>query len=105
MSEETTIRAEIEIDSELRDRAAKVFEDAGLSFDDAFRLLVTRAAEDSAMPQGLQEEVDAEYDAWLREEIQEALNDPGPYLTSEEVNRHMDQVKADVARKLASGEL
>ena len=101
MSEETTVRTEFEIDSEVRDRAGKVFEEAGLSFADAFRLLVTRAAEDGTVPQGL----DVEYDAWFRQQVQEALDDPTPPISDEDMQREMHAYKEELRRKFTAGEL
>jgi DNA-damage-inducible protein J len=89
----------IEIDSEIRDRAEKALGHAGLTLPEYLRLAVTQVADDGALPQG----VDLEYDAWVRQMVQEALDDPSPLLSSEEVERHMAEVRADVARKLAAG--
>ena len=99
MSEDVIVEAQI--DSEIRDRAEQVLTSMGMTLPDLIRLTVTQVADDGTLPQGL----DLEYDEWVRQQVQEALDDPGPYLTSEEVERHMDRVKADVAKKLASGEL
>ena len=101
MSEDTTVRTEFEIDSEVRDRAEKVLESTGMTMPEYLQLAVTRMAEQGALPVGL--EPDLEYDAWVKQEILAAIEEDGPFFTTEEVNRHMDEVKADVARKLASG--
>lgn len=101
MSEDTTVRTEFEIDSEVRDRAEKVLESTGMTMPEYLQLAVTRMAEQGALPAGL--EPDLEYDAWVKQEILAAMEEDGPFFTTEEVNRHMDEVKADVARKLASG--
>ena len=98
MSEDVVVAAHI--DSEIRDRAEKVLDHIGMTLPELIRLAVTQVADDGALPQGL----DLEYDAWVRQQVQEALDDPSPTFSHEEVQLHMDQVKADVARKLASGE-
>jgi len=103
MSEDVDVTAQI--DSGIRDRAEKILESAGMTVPEYIQLAMTRVAEDGALPYGLQVPYDPEYDAWVRQEILAAMEEEGPYFTSEEVNRHMDEVKADVARKLASGEL
>jgi len=98
MSENVIVAAHI--DSEIRDRAERVLEPMGITLPDLIRLAVTQVADDGTLPQGL----DLEYDAWVRQQVQEALDDPSPTFSHEEVQRYMAEVKADVARKLASGE-
>src|ERR1700710_688778 len=44
----------------------------------------------------------AAYDKWFREQVQEALDDPRPPISSEEVERRMDAKKAALRKKLAA---
>lgn len=96
MSEDATVEAHI--DSEIRDKAEKVLQEAGMSIADFMRLALTRTAEDGAVPYGLQGE-DPGYDAWFREQVQEALDEPGPFLSHDEVNREMAEYKAELVKK------
>ena len=48
MASDTVVRARI--DGQVKAKAAKVLADMGLSFSDAIRLLLIRAAADGAMP-------------------------------------------------------
>lgn len=96
MSEDVLI--ETHIDADIRDRAEKVLTEAGMTIPDLVRLAITRTAEDGSVPYGLQGE-DPGYDAWFREQVQEALDDPGTRLTHEEVNRQMAEYKAELIRK------
>jgi len=93
MSEETIVRTEFEIDSEVRDRAEQVLLDAGLTIPDLLRAAIERTAEMGAVPYDLRP-ADPEYDTWVRQEILAAMEEEGPFLTHEEVNREMDAYKA-----------
>jgi hypothetical protein len=44
----------------------------------------------------------AEYDAWLRAEVQAALDDPRPALSSAEVEAHFDRRKAALRKQPAT---
>lgn len=87
------------IDAGIRDRAEKVLRDAGMTIPDLLRLALTRTAEDGTVPYGLQGE-DPGYDAWFREQVQEALDDPRPPLSDEEVSEHMAKVRRELAIKM-----
>lgn len=93
MSEDAIVKTHI--DAGIRDRAEKVLRDAGMTIPDLLRLALTRTAEDGTVPFGLQGE-DPGYDAWFREQVQEALDDPGPHLSSEEVERHFAKRRASL---------
>lgn len=63
------------IDPELKDRAAQVLESMGLTISDAVRILLTRIANEGALPFDFA--VDPKvHDAWFRAKVREALNDP-----------------------------
>ena len=101
MSEDVIVEAHI--DPDIRDRASKILENVGLTVSDALRIMLTRTVEQGALPAGLEE--DPEYDAWVREQVQEALDDPSPGIPHEKANREMAEFKAEVMRKLAAKEL
>lgn len=97
MSDEAII--ETRIDADLRDRAEKVLRQSGMTIPDLVRLAITRTAEDGTVPFGLQGE-EPGYDAWFREQVQEALDDLRPSLSNEEVREHMAKIRRELAQKM-----
>ena len=91
MSEDVIVAAHI--DSEIRDRAEKVANEAGLTLPDVFRMVAIRAAEDGTLP------YDPDYEDWITQQIQEALEDTSPGIPSEEVEAYFAEKRA---RLLAS---
>ncbi|MCB5205591.1 type II toxin-antitoxin system RelB/DinJ family antitoxin [Neorhizobium sp. T786] len=75
------------IDAEVRDRASAVLENMGLTVSDAVRILLTRTANEGALPLELLSGSEA-HDAWFRIKVLEALNDPRPDVPDEEVEAH-----------------
>ena len=65
------------IDPAVKERAAVVLEKLGITISDAVRILLTRTANEGELPFALTNNA-AEYDAWFRAKVQEALNDPRP---------------------------
>jgi DNA-damage-inducible protein J len=76
------------IDPEVKDRAAAVLERMGLTVSDAVRILLTRTANEGALPFAVTPTPE-EYDAWFRKKVQDALDDPRPMIPHEEVERRM----------------
>ena len=71
------------IDPEVKERAAAVLEAVGLTVSDAVRILLTRTANEGALPFEL---VDTgQRDAWFRAKVLEALADPRPAIPHDEV--------------------
>lgn len=62
------------IDPEIRDRAAAVLQGVGLTVSDAVRILLTRTANEGALPIELLSDP-AVHDAWFRTRVREALED------------------------------
>ena len=81
------------IDAEIRDRAAAVLEEMGLSLSDAVRILLTRTANEGALPLELISTSEA-HDAWFRAKVLEALEDPRPGIPDEEVAAHFAEMRA-----------
>lgn len=71
------------IDPEVKERAAAVLESVGLTVSDAVRILLTRTANEGALPFELVDS--AERDAWFRAKVLEAIADPRPAIPHEEV--------------------
>ena len=91
------------IDAEVRDRASAVLESMGLTVSDAVRIVLTRTANEGALPLELLSNSEA-HDAWFRAKVLEALNDTRPDISNDDVEAHFAKrratarVKAD-ARK------
>ena len=60
------------IDAEIRDRASAVLEGLGLTVSDAVRILLTRIANEGALPLELVTNSEA-HDAWFRAKVLAAL--------------------------------
>jgi DNA-damage-inducible protein J len=77
------------IDADVKERAAAVLEQQGMTVSDAVRVLLTRTANEGAVP-FTPVVNDAAYDAWFRAKVQEALDDPRPMISMEEVDRRAE---------------
>lgn len=86
------------IDSDIRDRASAVLESVGMTVSDAVRILLTRTANEGAVP--FTPVHDAAYDAWFRAKVQEALDDPRPPISHEEAKRRMAKRRAATMAKV-----
>ncbi len=90
----TTALVQASVDPAIRDRAAEVLDGLGLSVSDAVRILLTRIADEGALPAGLTSDP-AAHDAWFRRRVREALDDPRPTVPH-------DQVKAEFTSRRAA---
>lgn len=90
------------IDPDVRDRAAQVLDSVGLTISDAVRILLTRTANEGALPLELRNE-SPEYDEWFRRKVQAALADTRPRVPHDEVTREFADRKAKLRAKLGSG--
>lgn len=88
------------IDPVVKDRASAVLEGLGLTVSDAVRMLLTRIANEGALPLelALQPEV---HDAWFRAKVREALDDAAPHLEHEEVEARFAAKRDALAEKKA----
>lgn len=75
------------IDAAIRDRASSVLESMGLTVSDAVRILLTRTANEGALPLELVTNSEA-HDAWFRAKVLEALEDTRPDVPDEEAEAH-----------------
>jgi DNA-damage-inducible protein J len=87
------------IDPAVKKRAAAVLEALGITVSDAVRILLTRTANEGALPFALTNNT-AAHDAWFRAKVQEALNDPRPGIPHEKVEAHFARRRAAALRKL-----
>lgn len=89
------------IDPSVKERASAVLENMGLTVSDAIRMLLTRIARDGAIPEGLTMDPEA-HDAWFRRKVQEALDDPVPAHSAEEVETHFAARRAAALAKASA---
>jgi DNA-damage-inducible protein J len=91
------------IDPALKERAAAVLDNMGLTVSDAVRILLTRIANEGALPFAFATDP-AAHDAWFRAKVQEALDDPRPAIPHEEVEAHFAKRRATALRKAGEGD-
>ncbi|WP_202314476.1 MULTISPECIES: type II toxin-antitoxin system RelB/DinJ family antitoxin [unclassified Mesorhizobium] len=83
------------IDADIKDRATAVLENMGLTVSDAVRILLTRTANEGALPLELVTNSEA-HDAWFRAKVLQALEDARPDVDDDEAETQF------VARRLAA---
>jgi DNA-damage-inducible protein J len=86
------------IDPAVKQRAAAVLEEAGITVSDAVRILLTRTANEGALPFELTQD-SAAHDAWFRAKVQEALDDPRPDIPDRKVEAYFAKKRAAALRK------
>jgi DNA-damage-inducible protein J len=89
------------IDAEVRDRASVVLEGMGLTVSDAVRILLTRTANEGALPLELLSNSEV-HDAWFRAKVLEALEDSRPDIPDDEVEVHFAERRASARRKMGA---
>jgi DNA-damage-inducible protein J len=99
-----TALVQTRIDPVLKERAAAVLEGMGLTVSDAVRILLTRVANEGALPFPLAADPTA-HDAWFREQVRQALEDPRPASPDDEVEVHFAVRRAAALRKVAGNEV
>jgi DNA-damage-inducible protein J len=87
------------IDADVKERAAAVLDSMGLTVSDAVRILLTRVANEGALPFNFTTDP-AVHDAWFRAKVHEALNDPRPAVPDSDVEAHFaKRRKAALSKK------
>jgi DNA-damage-inducible protein J len=92
------------IDAEVKERARAVLEDMGLTVSDAVRILLTRIANEGALPLELVSNSDA-YDAWFRAKVLQALEDTRPDVEESDAEAYFAGRRTAALRKSETGEL
>ena len=87
----------VRVDDKIKAQAAENLENVGLTLSDAVRILLTRIAREGGLPPGLLAD-EAEYDAWFKAKVREALDDTSPGIPHREV---MDDIQALIDGKRA----
>lgn len=95
-----TALVQARIDPVLRNRAAGVLDAMGLTVSDAVRILLTRIANEGALPAGLTVEPEA-HGAWFRAKVMQALESQEPSVAHDEVERHFASRQAAVPAKVS----
>lgn len=85
----------IRVDEKLKADAAETLANIGLSVSDAVRIFLTRVTKEGGLPAGLATDPKA-HDEWFRAKVREALADPRPGVSHQEV---MDEAQALIDRK------
>jgi DNA-damage-inducible protein J len=85
------------IDPEVKERAAAVLCELGITVSDAVRILLTRTANEGALPFALDKDA-VKHDAWFRARVREALDDPRPTIPHERVKSQFAK-KRSAARR------
>jgi DNA-damage-inducible protein J len=86
------------IDPAVKERAAAVLDELGITVSDAVRILLTRTANEGALPFELTQDT-AAHDAWFRTKVQEALNDPRPAIPHKKVEAHFAKRRQAALRR------
>lgn len=90
------------IAADVRDRAVEVLDGLGLTVSDVVRIVLTRVANEGALPAGLVADTQA-HDAWFRAKVQQALNDTRPAFPNDEVTERFAKRRATALRRSAEG--
>ncbi len=90
------------VDAAVKVRAVAVLENMGLTVSDAVRILLTRVANEGALPFDFATDPEM-HDRWFRAKVREALEDPRPALSQEEVEAHFAKRRAAALRAAGAG--
>jgi len=93
-----TALVQTRIDPVLKDRASAVLDNIGITVSDAVRILLTRIANDGALPFPLATDP-AAHDAWFRAKVQQALADPRPAIPHAKVEARFAKRRSAALRK------
>jgi DNA-damage-inducible protein J len=92
------------IDPVIKERATAVLEDMGLTLSDAVRIMLTRTANEGALPFDLSNNA-AAHDRWFRAKIEEALSGlqsgTNQLITEVEWKEIAERKRAELSRLIA----
>jgi DNA-damage-inducible protein J len=88
---------QVQLDAEVVSQATAALEKQGMDVSEAMGLLLARVARDGGLE--LEHGEDPEYDAWLCAKVQEAIDDPRPRISMEEVDRRAEVRRARLIAK------
>jgi DNA-damage-inducible protein J len=81
------------IDPAVKERAAAVLGELGITVSEAVRTLLTGTANEGALPFALSNNA-AGHDAWFRAKVQEALDNPRPGVPHKKIEAHFARRRA-----------
>ncbi len=96
----TNALVQTRIDSVIKDRAASVLNQLGLTVSDAVRILLTRTANEGALPFALVIDPVTD-DAWFRSKVQQALDDMQLAVANDQAETRFAKRRASALRKVA----
>jgi DNA-damage-inducible protein J len=86
------------IDAAVKEQATEVLDRLGLTVSDAVRILLTRTANEGALPFALAVDP-AAHDAWFKRKVQQALDDSRPAVPNDQVEVQFDKRRQKTRRK------
>ena len=86
------------IDPVVKERASAVLEELGITVSDAVRILLTRTANEGALPFELIHNTVA-HDAWFRAKVRQALDDPRPAIPHHRSDARLAKRRTSALRK------
>ena len=87
------------IDAKVKARAAAVLEEMGMTVSEAVRILLTRTANEGALPFPVAPG-GAAHDEWFRAKVRAALADPRPALAHNRVKEHFAGRRTAARKKI-----
>lgn len=96
----TNALVQTRIDPDVKEWAAAVLERLGLTVSDAVRILLTRTANEGALPFELAIDP-AAHDTWFREKVQQALDDSRSAIPHDQVEAQFTERRTAALRKAA----
>jgi DNA-damage-inducible protein J len=97
----STVPVQTRVDAGIKERAGVVLDKMGLTVSDAVRILLTRIANEGALPAGLTTDA-AAHDAWFRAKVQEALDDTRAAIPHAKVEAHFKARRASALKAAKS---
>ena len=91
------------IDADVKDRATAVLENMGLTVSDAVRILLTRTANEGALPLELVSHSEA-HDVWFRAKVLQALEDTRPDVDDADADARFSERHAAALRRAVAGD-
>jgi DNA-damage-inducible protein J len=91
------------IDAAVKERAAEVLDHLGLTVSDVVRIVLTRIANEGALPFGFATDP-VVHDAWFRAKVEEALSDTRSAIAHGDVEAHFAKRRAAALRKADEGD-
>ena len=99
-----TALVQARIDPAVKDRAAEVLDKMGMTVSDVVRILLTRVANEGALPAGLTVDP-AAHDVWFRAKVIEALEDSRPAIPHDAVEGHFVKRRVAAMRRVSKGDV